>query len=58
MSRPAAGAVIEGVTVEAFDWADADLAEAGFVDCVIADAQFSNTILEGARFSRCRIAPS
>ena len=34
----------------------ADLTEAVFDDCRIEDVQFSNTILNGARFTNCRIA--
>lgn len=54
-SVPTAGAIIQGKTISGFDWADADLTEAVLVDCLIEDAQFGSVVLEGARFSRCRI---
>ncbi len=52
---PAAGATIQGEIIADFDWAEEDLSEAVFADCVIADARFGAVILEGARFHRCRI---
>ena len=52
---PAAGAVIEGRTIAGFEWAEADLTEAVFVDCVIEDEQLGAVVLEGARFTRCRV---
>ncbi len=54
-TEPAAGATLEGRTIAGFEWAEADLTDATFVDCVIEDAQFSNTVLVGARFQKCRI---
>jgi fluoroquinolone resistance protein len=53
---PFAGGRVSGANLSGFDWADADLAEAAFVDCLIEDVQFANTILNGARFTNCRIA--
>ena len=52
---PTAGGRVTGARLSAFDWTDADLAEAAFDDCLIEDAQFSNTVLNGARFTNCRI---
>lgn len=52
---PSAGATIENQTIEGFDWGEADLTDAIFNNCLIADAQFGGVTLEGARFNRCRI---
>ena len=52
---PAPGATLQGETVAGFEWADADLTEAVFVDCVIEDLQLGAVVLEGARFQRCRL---
>ena len=57
-TTPAAGALIQGETITDFEWADADLTEAVFVDCLIDGAQLGAVVLEGARFQRCRILRS
>ncbi len=57
-TQPAAGAILQGETIANFEWADADLTEAVFVDCLIDGAQMSGVVLEGARFQRCRIVRS
>lgn len=53
---PTAGGHVTDANLSGFDWVDADLAEAVFEDCLIQDAQFSSTVLAGARFKNCRIA--
>src|SRR5277367_562169 len=56
MAVPSAGATLRGETIAGFEWADADLTEAVFVDCVIEDLHLGAVVLEGARFQRCRLA--
>jgi fluoroquinolone resistance protein len=58
MAEPAARAVIQGETIAGFEWTDADLTEAVFIECLIDAAQFGAVVLEGARFRRCRIIHS
>jgi fluoroquinolone resistance protein len=55
-ATPAAGATLKGETIAGFEWGDADLSAAVFVDCVIEDLQLGSVVLEGARFVRCRLA--
>lgn len=55
MSEPAAGALVREADLSDFDWADADLTEAVFVDCRMAYVAFTGTVLQGARFERCRL---
>jgi fluoroquinolone resistance protein len=55
-ATPAAGATLQGETIAGFEWSDADLTEAVFVDCVIEDDQLGAVVLEGARFQRCRLS--
>jgi fluoroquinolone resistance protein len=57
-SEPRAGATLRGETITGFEWAEADLTEAVFVDCLIEAAQFGSVILEGARFTNCRVLRS
>ena len=52
---PTAGATIENQTLDGFGWGEADLTDAVFHNCLIADAPFGAVTLEGARFYRCRI---
>lgn len=47
---------IEGARFADFDWADLDCENARFSDCVIEQAQLSNVILVGAKFSRCQFS--
>lgn len=55
-ATPAAGATLKGETIAGFEWADADLTEAVFVDCIIEDDQLGAVVLEAARFQRCRLS--
>ena len=52
---PTAGATIENQTLDGFGWGEADLTDAVFHNCLIADAAFGAVTLEAARFYRCRI---
>lgn len=49
----AGGKPIEGANLSSVDWTDADCGDARFIDCVIEDAQFKNTIFTGAHITRC-----
>jgi fluoroquinolone resistance protein len=46
---------VQGADLSSFQWADADLTDATFTDCVVENVQLSNTILTGAKFLRCNI---
>lgn len=54
-STPKAGATLRDAVIAEFDWADADLTDAVFINCTITQAQFSNTVLDGVRFAQCRL---
>ena len=58
MVDPISGGALHGEVISDFEWADADLTEAVFVDCLIDGAQFGGVVLAGARFRRCRIVRS
>ena len=50
-----AGGRIEGQALSDADWAEAELPDTVFVGCTIEGAGFAATVLEGARFERCRL---
>ena len=51
----APGEIVRGERLDDVDWTDADATEAVFEDCEIRGANFGATVLEGARFIRCRL---
>ena len=52
---PGPGAQIVGRDLTGFDWNEADLSDASFIECALLDGQLTGTILQGAHFERCRL---
>jgi fluoroquinolone resistance protein len=52
---PKAGACITDARFSGVDWAEADLTETVFENCLIEDAAWAGVVLNGARFKNCRI---
>lgn len=52
---PGPGSRVVGEDLSGFDWSEADLTDAHFVDCVVVSAQLTGAILQGAHFERCRL---
>ena len=50
-----AGARIEGRALSDADWAEAELPDTVFIGCTIEGVGFAATVLEGARFERCKL---